>query len=139
MLDSELTVGRSWFVVVAGLLGASAVALGAFHAHGMEKKLAAMGLDAATVAHRMELCGTGLKYQLTHAVALLAVALAAGVRPSQLWTYAGGFMVLGVILFSGSLYAIVATGISKFGAIAPLGGLSLIIAWLMGAAGGFRR
>lgn len=138
MLDSEHLISRSWFTVVAGLLGASAVALGAFHAHGMEKQLAAMGLDATTVAHRMELCGTGLRYQLTHAVALLAVSLVAGVRPSRLWKYAGRFMILGTLLFSGSLYAIVATGISKFGAVTPLGGLSLIIAWLIVATGGLR-
>ena len=139
MPHSEVVSGRSMLMIMAGLLGATAVALGAFHAHGMDERLAMSGLDAATVEYRMELCSTGLKYQLAHAVAILAVALAARVKPGPLWSVAGTAMVLGTLLFSGSLYGIAATGISKLGAITPLGGLCLIISWLMVTIVGFRR
>ncbi len=130
---------RSWLMVSAGLFGATAVALGAYHAHGMEKTFASMGLDAETVAYRMQLCETGLKYQLVHAASLLAMACAVHVKPSAWWKLAGGLMALGMLLFAGSLYAIAATGIGKFGAIAPIGGLSLILAWTVVAIIGMSR
>lgn len=139
MSDSRAPTGRSWLIVVAGLLGATAIALGAFHAHGMDERLATMGLDAESVDYRMELCSTGLKYQLAHAVAILSVALAARIKPGPLWGLTGTAMVVGTLLFSGSLYGIVVTGISKLGAITPLGGLCLIIGWLLVAASGLRR
>ncbi len=131
------TAGR-WFVAGAGILGAAAVALGALHAHGMDKWLGAMGLGADEVAYRMEIVATGLRYQMTHAVAILAIGLALRGHPGKLWRLAMAAMVTGVLLFSGSLYGIALTGVRALGAIAPLGGLGLIVGWLCVIAAGLR-
>lgn len=102
---------------LAAVTGALAVALGAFGAHGLKQ--------VVTDAHLLEVWDTGARYHLVHAVALLAVARAP-VSPwvPRLW-------VGGIVLFSGSLYAMTLTGVRALGAVTPLGGLCFIAGWLM--------
>lgn len=113
------------FVILSGLLGFSAVALGAFGAHGLRSWLAAQ----ADGAKRLEWWNTAAQYHLSHA---LALALAAwlvhrGAGTSAL--VAGWSFVVGVALFSGSLYAMTITGQAKLGAITPFGGMLFLVGW----------
>jgi uncharacterized membrane protein YgdD (TMEM256/DUF423 family) len=108
---------------VAGALGFSAVALGAFGAHGLRGRL---------TPPMLEIYRTGALYHLVHAVAALAVALGADrLRRGGLIL---GLFTTGVVVFSGSLYALALTGVSTLGAVTPLGGLLLLAAWALLAA-----
>lgn len=104
----------------ASLLGGSGILMGAFAAHALRAYLAPAQLS---------LIETAVRYQLLHAVALLSLLgigflpQAALKRVSQLW-------VSGVLLFSGSLYALALSGVPALGAITPLGGLALIAGWV---------
>jgi uncharacterized membrane protein YgdD (TMEM256/DUF423 family) len=104
---------------VAATLGFLGVALGAFGAHGLRERLAPGMLDVYK---------TGVLYHLLHAVALLAVALGAErlARPRAVAV----LFTAGVVIFSGSLYALALTGIRTLGAITPVGGLLLMAGWV---------
>ena len=110
---------RGW-LVAAALLGATGVIAGAFGAHGLRARL---GPDALASWE------TAVRYQLLHAVALLALALHARATgqavalPAGLWT-------AGVVLFSGSIYALVLGGPRLLGPVTPLGGLALAAGWV---------
>ena len=115
---------------LAGLSGMSAVALGAFAAHGMA------GDD---MAYARELVEKGAHYQLVHAVVIVAVAVLALVRPNiRLLSYANAAFLLGSLLFCGSLYTIAFSGVRAFGMVAPFGGVSFMAGWLMLAIAGFK-
>ena len=103
-------------------LGALAIILGAFGAHGLEEKLDADAIQTFE---------TGVKYQMYHALALMLVAILISRFPNSiLLTVAGYAFVAGIFIFSGSLYALTLTGIKWLGAITPIGGLAFIIGWL---------
>ncbi|NEQ33632.1 MAG: DUF423 domain-containing protein [Leptolyngbya sp. SIO4C5] len=111
------------FLVLAAVLGGLAVAGGAFGAHALRGQLAARSL---------EIFETGIRYQMYHALGLLAIALLLLQRPdsSSLLTVAGWAFVGGVLIFSGSLYGLSLSGIKWLGAITPLGGVALIGGWI---------
>ncbi|MBP7691184.1 MAG: DUF423 domain-containing protein [Anaerolineales bacterium] len=112
---------RLFFGIGAGLAGL-AVALGAFGAHALKARL-----DAAMLAN----FETGARYQMYHALALLAVAWAVNRWPaSGLPAIAGWLFVAGVGLFSGSLYLMAFTGQRWLGAVTPLGGAAFLAGWL---------
>ena len=111
-------------IQLAALLGALSVAIGAFGAHGLRAMLEASG--------RFDTFETAVRYQFYHTLALLAVGVLASARPElrgPLGTTAL-FWAGGIVLFSGSLYALCFTGITKLGAVAPLGGLLFIAGWV---------
>ncbi|MEO5863395.1 MAG: DUF423 domain-containing protein [Burkholderiales bacterium] len=111
------------FLVIAGALAALAVLLGAFGAHGLKAKL-----DPETMA----LYQTAVQYHMWHALGLAIVALTALRWPQQMLLRGSGWlMVLGIVFFSGSLYALALTKIKILGAITPLGGIAFIMAWIM--------
>jgi len=122
------------FVIVSGLLGFSAVALGAFGAHGLRSRLE--GLPDGV--KRLDWWNTAAHYHLTHALALALVAWLAhrGVGASA--TLAGWAFVAGVALFSGSLYTMAITGQTKLGAITPIGGLFFLLGWAAVVVAGWR-
>ncbi|MEO0529960.1 MAG: SlyX family protein [Planctomycetota bacterium] len=124
-------------LVVAGVVGATAVALGAYAAHGLQDQLAKLGYDAAEVADRVENFATGARYQLATGVALLALGLAR--RTSRLLTIAFVLLSGGIVVFSVCLYALafVGEGWRWLGAVVPLGGLAMIAGWTLIAAAGF--
>lgn len=117
-------------VILGGILGASGVGLGAYQAHGLEKYLARQDLEPAVRARRLDNCGTAAKYQLFHAVALVALAALARQAPSRSLTIVASLFVVGVAAFSGGLYLIVFTGHALHWAIVPAGGILLIAGWL---------
>jgi uncharacterized membrane protein YgdD (TMEM256/DUF423 family) len=104
---------------ISALLG---VAAGAFGAHALKARI---DPDMLLVYE------TAVRYQLIHAIALLAVGLAAVLRPARRWSIPIGLFAVGTVLFSGSLYALALTGIRWFGAVTPLGGVSFLLGWLV--------
>lgn len=99
------------------------VILGAFGAHGLKGQLPERYMNAFE---------TGVQYQMYHALALFLVVLVHKAVPAlsdNLLAWSGWFMVLGIVLFSGSLYALALTQIKWFGPITPLGGLCFIAGW----------
>jgi uncharacterized membrane protein YgdD (TMEM256/DUF423 family) len=115
-------------VRTAAVLGATAVGLGAFGAHGVKGWLT----DAADSAQRLAWWTTAAHYHLVHAVlaAILGVLLLTTSSPSP-WLRRGlALCVVGTVLFSGSLYVMTLTNVRALGAITPLGGASFIAAWL---------
>jgi uncharacterized membrane protein YgdD (TMEM256/DUF423 family) len=115
-----LTAGRLWRLG-AGLAGVG-VALGAFGAHG---------LRALVTPERLAVFETGVRYQLIHALAILAAAWAAHAAPQSAGPrWAGALFAAGVLLFSGSLYLLVWTGVTTWGAVTPFGGLAFLAGWV---------
>lgn len=105
-----------------GSLGAFfGVALGAFAAHGLKGHVAP---DLLVIFE------TGVRYQLVHALALLAVAWASTRWPGKVLNAGGWLFVIGTLIFSGSLYALALSGVRGLGAITPIGGLALLGGWL---------
>ncbi len=110
------------FLLLASSNAALAVMLGAFGAHALKTKLSSQLL---TTWH------TAVQYHFYHALGLCAVAFVAYLLPQNQWVrWAGWAMVVGIVLFSGSLYTLCLTEIKILGAITPFGGLSLIAAWI---------
>lgn len=109
------------FIVIGALFGFAGVAVGAFGAHFLKARLSP---DMLAVFE------TGVLYHLVHAVAILATAALAD-RVSDRWLgAAGGCFAVGIVLFSGSLYALALTGTTTFGAITPIGGAAFLAGWV---------
>lgn len=116
-----------------------AVVFGAFAAHGMDKyvqdKYADMepksiaGQEFAASWKYLQDFKTAAEYQFYHALGLLAVGLLARTRPSKSLQVAGWCLLLGIIIFSGTLYLLVLTGQFWLGAITPIGGTLFIVGW----------
>ena len=104
----------------ASVLMFLAVALGAFGSHALRGKISDYYLDVYK---------TAVLYHMIHALGLFAVAWLSTVIADPKVNMAGIFMLIGILLFSGSLYILSVTGIKWLGAITPLGGLSFLIAW----------
>ena len=109
------------FLLLAALAGFTGVALGAFAAHGLKGQLS---------PEYLAVFQTGVHYQLVHALALFGVALLAERLPGRLLTAAGSLFGVGILLFSGSLYALTLSGLGKLGMVTPLGGLCFLAGWL---------
>jgi uncharacterized membrane protein YgdD (TMEM256/DUF423 family) len=114
---------ESTFVVLASIAGFLGVAIGAFGAHSLRAHFAAHPEVEPSFK-------TGVQYHFYHALALLGVAWASGRWSSGLIPISGYLFILGILLFSGSLYALVLTTNRKLGAITPLGGLAFLAGWI---------
>ena len=107
--------------MLLGAVGAFlAVALGAFGAHGLRSRLSP---DMLAVFE------TGVRYHMYHALALILVGLVMGRWSGWLVQAAGWCFVAGILLFSGSLYALALSGVTILGAVTPLGGLAFLAGW----------
>jgi uncharacterized membrane protein YgdD (TMEM256/DUF423 family) len=118
----QMTSSTNWTMTAAGLLGFVGVALGAFGAHALKATLETHG--------SLETWRTAVLYQLVHAVALLALALGRGAAGTNLLPIAWCWLI-GVVLFSGSLYALALGGPRFLGPVTPIGGLCLLAGWLL--------
>jgi uncharacterized membrane protein YgdD (TMEM256/DUF423 family) len=115
------------FISLGAAFAALAVALGAFGAHALSSRLSP---ELLAVYH------TGVEYQFYHALGLLAVGiLSRSSADSRALRWSGLLMAAGIVLFSGSLYALSLSGERWFGAITPVGGLAFIAAWICLIAG----
>lgn len=102
---------------------ALSVAIGAFGAHGLEGRLSERMLKNYQ---------TGVQYHMIHGVGLLVVGiLSLKMTANQMVNGAGWAFLIGIVLFSGSLYVMALTGITKLGAITPIGGLAFIVGWVL--------
>ncbi len=116
------------YLMIAAILGALSVILGAFGAHGLKTRMN---------ADTFEVFETAVKYQFYHVFALLAVAIISQYIPGSLITWSGRCFITGVIIFSGSLYLlsyfkmIGNTQMNWLGAVTPIGGLCFIGGWLL--------
>lgn len=110
------------FLAIASIFGGLSVAAGAFASHALKDKLSERALEIFETADR---------YQMYHALALLLVALLINQTESSQpsLVIAGWAFIIGIVVFSGSLYALSLTDIKVLGAITPLGGLAFIIGW----------
>ncbi|HBZ94669.1 DUF423 domain-containing protein [Pseudomonas sp. UBA7530] len=113
-------MARLWLLLSA-FAGFTGVALGAFAAHGLKHRL---------TPEYLAVFQTGTHYQLIHALALFGVGLLALHMPGRLVNLAGGAFAVGILLFSGSLYLLILSGIGKLGIITPFGGVAFLIGWL---------
>lgn len=110
-------------IMIAALSGALAVGIGAFGAHGLADLLTANG--------RIETYETAVKYHFYHSLALLLIGTILLIKPNwkslqfSIWS-----MVLGILIFPGSLYALSLTGVTWWGAVTPIGGVFFIMGWL---------
>ncbi len=112
---------ESYFLELGGLFGALAVALGAFGSHALRARLP---------ADQLRTFETGVTYQMYHALALVGVGLMVERFGSMLLSVAGWLYVIGILLFSGSLYMLAATRIRLFGIVTPFGGVAFVLGWL---------
>ena len=116
------------FLLVASVLGALSVGLGAFGAHGLKKVV------PPEIVASFE---TAVRYQFYHVFALLAVAILFEKFPDRFLKWAGNCFIIGIILFSGSLYLLTvmkatdSVGLTGIGIITPFGGLFFMAGWLL--------
>lgn len=109
------------FVTMGSITGAVAVILGAFGAHFMKSRYS---------VDQLAIFETGVKYQMYHALAIIAAGMVAAKIESTAIKVAGISFMVGTILFSGSLYLLVFLGNRQFGMITPIGGVALIAGWI---------
>ena len=117
------------FFALGSLSAMIGVAAGAFGAHALKTRLTADLLIAFE---------TGVRYQLVHSLALLAVAWAVVRWPGRATTTAGVLFLAGIVLFSGSLYALALSGARTLGIVTPFGGVAFIVGWACLAWGAWR-
>ena len=120
---------RLWLILGAANAFLSVVA-GAFGAHALKARLTP---DLLTIFQ------TGASYHMFHSLGLIAVGLFAAQRPLPLLQGAGWALLVGIVLFSGSLYALALSGVRALGAITPLGGLGFLVGWLLFALAAWRQ
>ncbi|MCL1048575.1 DUF423 domain-containing protein [Shewanella abyssi] len=121
---------RNGFLLLAALSGFMSVALGAFAAHG---------LKSVTTTEMIAIFNLGVEYQFYHTFALIAVAFAGHWLKSRLLDWAGYLFIVGTMLFSGSLYLYALLGTKWTGPITPLGGVCLLLGWLLIAVAVWRN
>lgn len=110
------------FAIVGSAFAFTAVALGAFGAHALRARLDSRDLEIFEV---------GVRYQMYHALALLGLAIVLTRWSGNLGEWAGWSFVIGITVFSGSLYLLVATGARSWGAVTPIGGVALLAGWAL--------
>ena len=111
------------FLVLGCLFAFLSIAIGAFGAHGLEGKISEKSL---------QIYKTGVQYQMFQTAGIFLVALLIGkFGASSTLTWAGWLMVIGVVLFSGSLYALSVTNVKIIGAITPIGGVLFLVSWVL--------
>lgn len=122
-----MTFHQQIFFVLGAIFGLSAVAAGAFGSHLLRSRLSSDYLSVYEVA---------VRYQMYHALALILVAIALSLF-SSVWFIAGGWLFIGgTLLFSGSLYTLVLSGIKSWGMVTPIGGTLLLFGWGLLVVGG---
>ena len=110
------------FLITGSILAATAVIFGAFGAHALKTRISLEDLN---------IFETAVRYQMYHALGILLLGVTSFFLTEKLVSTPAYFLIFGVIVFSGSLFLLVFTNLRWFGAITPIGGLCLIIGWLL--------
>ncbi|MFY7827321.1 MAG: DUF423 domain-containing protein [Flectobacillus sp.] len=118
---------NKFFLQIGAILAGLSVALGAFGAHAFKASLEALG--------RADTFETAARYQMYGALGLLIVGILTGSFKHAFVRYAGNALLVGTIIFAGALYLICATGVTMWGAVAPIGGTALMVGWVLLAIG----
>ena len=119
------------FILLGSLNALIGVALGAFGAHGLKTKVA---------PEMLTVWNTAVQYHLIHALGLLLIGILYHLMPdAPLIKTSGWAILLGIVLFSGSLYALVLTGSKPLGIITPFGGVAFLVGWLLIAIAAWRH
>jgi uncharacterized membrane protein YgdD (TMEM256/DUF423 family) len=108
------------FLLIGALTGLTAVALGAFGAHALRNRLS---------PEMLVVFETGVRYQMYHALAIIATGLIMARMSGWLIVTAGWLFTIGIVFFSGSLYLLALTGITVLGAVTPIGGVAFLLGW----------
>lgn len=126
-------------LICGAILGGLSVACGAFGAHWLQGAVTRWNLPPVEAARALDVWDVAVRYQMYHALALLAVGLLA-TRPNAptSLTWATWLFLFGVVVFSGLLYALVLSGVKVLGAIVPIGGTALIVGWMVLAHAAWR-
>jgi uncharacterized membrane protein YgdD (TMEM256/DUF423 family) len=127
------------WLFIAAVLGGLAVAAGAFGAHGLKSHFATTGLSPEVIQQKLANWETASRYQMYHALALLAVGLLLQQRSCRCLHAAGIAMTGGTLIFSGCLYALVLIDQRWLGAVVPIGGALLIAGWACLAVATLRK
>jgi uncharacterized membrane protein YgdD (TMEM256/DUF423 family) len=122
-------MGPRWILLVAAISGFIGVSIGAFGAHGLPDQLKQAGFDDSKISKKLEQCEIGVRYQLVHAVAILAIGLSAASLDRRLLRAACGMFLTGTVLFSGGLYSLAFADLLGHWSIVPSGGLMFLIGW----------
>lgn len=120
---------KNTIVLIASLLGAAGVAIGAYAAHGLEKSLVEQSIAPEDIVDRLRQCDVAVRYHMLHVIVLLVVGLGR-LRASTPVAIATILFLLGMLLFCGGLYSMVFAGVMGHWAIVPAGGLCFLLAWL---------
>lgn len=123
-----------WILLLAGLLGAIGVAIGAHAAHGLEAMLIEQGLAAEQVAKKVGQCDVAVRYHMTHSLALLVLGVLSVEWSTKRRVFAAAFFLLGIAMFCGGLYSMVYLDHMGHWAIVPAGGMCFILGWLFTAS-----
>jgi uncharacterized membrane protein YgdD (TMEM256/DUF423 family) len=115
-----MTGAARTFLILAGVCGFLGVALGAFGAHALRRRVPPDRLDTFE---------TGVRYLLIHALALAGTAWLVSLGAGIAAEVAGWSFVAGIVLFSGSLFVLTLTGNRSWGAVTPIGGLAFLLGW----------
>jgi len=118
------------FLLLGAILMALAVCFGAFGAHGLKKIVS---------SEMLSVYQTGVQYQFYHALGLCVVGFLAHIHNTKLVKIAGNIMFIGVIIFSFSLYVLVLLDMKWLGAITPIGGVLMVISWVLLAWSIFKK
>ena len=111
------------FLIIGSIYGGLAVMIGAFGAHALKGLMESTG--------RIETFETAVKYQFYHAFALILLGILMINFKHNMYNYAGYSFIIGTLIFSGSLYILCLTGVTKLGMITPIGGVFLIAGWAL--------
>jgi len=131
MKTEQKFIGR--WIVIGAIVSALAVALGAFEAHGLESAIEGRVEDPAKNAANW---GTGSRYMMYHGLGIVLLGITMNVkRTNRMLSIVGYLFVVGVVLFSGSLFVLALTDIKIMGAVVPFGGLAMIVGWICFAIG----
>jgi uncharacterized membrane protein YgdD (TMEM256/DUF423 family) len=117
---AEVDMNNRWILAVAGLLVALATIMGAFGAHALQARLS---------PERLGIYETAVRYHFFHALGLLAIGLAARTIDAPMLRWSAALVLAGIVLFSGSIYALSFSAPRFIGIVTPIGGVALIAGW----------
>ena len=130
-------LGSRWLVLVAAISGFICVGIGAMGAHSLPKRLQQAGLSDVEVQKKIGQCEIAVKYQMFHTLAILSLGLAPATASRRAWKVACFLFLVGIGLFSGGLSSMVFFDAMGHWSIVPLGGATMMLAWITLGFGGF--